>query len=150
MRRAILRLSCLCSLALAAGCGTGSGGNIPEAPRPRQDNDYISTAEVRASSAENAYDAISSMRRNWLTRKRGEQSVSLGSAPPEIIVYYNNARMGGLESLRQISLGTVTWMRYFDARQAQYKWGSGHSQGAILVSTETEQQAPQAQVERRP
>lgn len=148
MRRAILRLSCLCSLALAAGCGTGSGGNIPEAPRPRQDSDYISTREVRASNAENAYDAISSMRRNWLTRTRGEQSFS---TPTEVVVYYNNARMGGLASLRQISMGTVTWIRYFDARRAQYKYGAGHSQGAILVSTETEQQqAPQAEAERRP
>jgi hypothetical protein len=132
MRRAILRLSCLCTLALAAGCGTGSGGNIPEAPRPRQDNDYISTREVRTVNAENAYDAISSLRRGWLTRRRGEQSVTV---PTDVVVYYNNARMGGLESLRQISMGTVTWIRYFDARRAQYKWGSGHSQGAILVST---------------
>lgn len=147
MRRAILRLSCLCTLALAAGCGTGSGGNIPEAPRPRQDNDYISTREVRTVNAENAYDAISSLRRGWLTRRRGEQSVTV---PTDVVVYYNNARMGGLESLRQISMGTVTWIRYFDARRAQYKWGSGHSQGAILVSTETEQQAPEAPADRRP
>jgi hypothetical protein len=146
MRRAILRFSCLCSLAFAAGCG-GTGGNLPEPPRPRQDRDYISTDEVRASNAVNAYEAISSLRAAWLTRKRGEQSVTV---PTDIVVYYNNARMGGLESLRQISLGTVTWIRYFDARRAQYRYGTGHSQGAILVSSEIEQQAAPPRTERRP
>ena len=146
MRRAILRLSCLCSLALAAGCAAGSGGGAPEAPRARQSRDYISTEEVRAAGAENAYDAISSLRSSWLTRRRGEQSFT----PVDVVVYYNNARMGGLESLRQISLGTVTWMRYFDPRQAQYRYGTGHRQGEILVSTEKQQEPQQRESERRP
>ncbi|HEY0150604.1 MAG TPA: hypothetical protein VGB92_01325 [Longimicrobium sp.] len=145
MRRAILRLSCLCSLAFVAGCATGTGGNMPEQPRARQEQDYISTEEVRASNAVNAYEAISSLRAAWL-RKRGEQ----GFSPTDVIVYYNNARMGGLESLRQISLGTVTWIRYFDARRAQYRYGTGHSQGAILVSTELQEQAPPPPAQRRP
>lgn len=145
MRRAILRLSCLCSLAFAAGCAGGTGGNLPEPPRPRQDQEYISTAEVRASNAVNAYEAISSLRAAWL-RKRGEQSVA---GPTDVVVYYNNARMGGLESLRQISLGTVTWIRYFDARRAQYRYGTGHSQGAILVSSEMEDQSPSPRPQQR-
>ncbi|HLM66310.1 MAG TPA: hypothetical protein VK358_02230 [Longimicrobium sp.] len=145
MRRAIVRLGCLCSLAFVAGCATGTGGNLPEQPRARQQQDYISTEEVRASNAVNAYEAISSLRAAWL-RKRGEQ----GFSPTDVIVYYNNARMGGLESLRQISLGTVTWIRYFDARRAQYRYGSGHSQGAILVSSEIQEQAPPPPAQRRP
>ncbi|HEX8210780.1 MAG TPA: hypothetical protein VF584_11435 [Longimicrobium sp.] len=145
MRRAIVRLGCLCSLAFVAGCATGTGGSLPEQSRARQEQDYISTEEVRASTAVNAYEAISSMRAAWL-RKRGEQ----GFSPTDVIVYYNNARMGGIESLRQISLGTVTWIRYFDARRAQYRYGSGHSQGAILVSSEMQEQAPPPPAQRRP
>lgn len=146
MRRAILRLSCLCSLAVAAGCATGSGGSLPQAPRARYDTNFISTEEVKASGAENAYDAIQSLRSVWLTRKRGEQSFG----PTDVVVYYNNARMGGSESLRQISMGPVTWIRYFDARAAQYRFGSGHTQGAILVSTETQQSTTEPQAPRRP
>jgi len=145
MRRAIVRLGSLCSLAFAAGCATGTGGSLPEQSRARQQQDYISTEEVRASSAVNAYEAISSLRAAWL-RKRGEQ----GFSPTDVVVYYNNARMGGLESLRQISLGTVTWIRYFDARRAQYRYGSGHSQGAILVSSEMQEHAPPPSPQRRP
>ena len=141
MRRAILRLTCLSSLVLATGCGTGSvervhaGGMRPAAATPRPARDYISTEEVRSSTAQNAYDAIRALRASWLTRKRGEQSLN---SPTDIVVYYNNARMGGLESLRQLSLGTVTWMRFYDAASANFRWGTGHSQGVILVSTESE------------
>jgi len=146
MRRAILQFSCLCSLALSAGCATGTGGQLPEAPRARRDTDFISTEELKANGAENAYEAIQSMRTLWLTRKRGEQ----GFYPSDIVVYYNNARMGGTESLRQISMGPVTWIRYFDARRAQYRFGSGHPQGAILVSTEAQQSSTQPRTDQQP
>jgi hypothetical protein len=150
MRRAILRLSCLSSLALAAACGGGTGGNLPEAPRARTSGDYISTAEVRANGFENAYDAVQSLRSTWLTRTRTSPGFSL---PAEVVIYYNNARLGGPETLRQIPLATVTWMRYFDAKSAQYRWGTGHPQGVILVSTQSEQTTQQAghpSDERRP
>jgi hypothetical protein len=150
MRRAILRLSCLSFLAAAAGCGAGTGGNLPEAPRPRTSDNYISTAEVKANGSGNAYDAVQSMRSTWLTRTRTSPGFSL---PTEVVIYYNNARLGGPESLRQIPLATVTWMRYFDPKSAQYRWGTGHPQGVILVSTQSEHQTQisgHPEDERRP
>lgn len=146
MRRAILRLSCLSSLVLAAACAGGTGGNLPEAPRARTDNNYISTEEVKASGADNAYEAVQSLRSVWLTRKRQEQGVLHNG----VVVYYNNARMGGSEALRQISMGPVTWIRYFDARSAQYRYGTGHPQGVILVSTEAPQSTTTPQGDARP
>ncbi len=141
MRRAILRLTCLSTLALAAACGGGTGGNLPDAPRARRDNNFISTEEVKASSADNAYEAVQSMRNVWLTRKRAEMGVLNNG----VVVYYNGARMGYADALRNISMGPVTWIRYFDARAAQYKYGSGHPEGVILVSTENVQSSTQTE-----
>jgi hypothetical protein len=136
MLRVIVRFGAVCALALVAACGADPlPGRFSPEPAARPDRNFISAEEVRASTAQNAFDAVQSMRSAWLV-KRGEQSVA-GST--DVVVYLNNARMGGLESLRNISLGTVAWMRYFDARQANYRWGTGHSQGAILVSTNAAQ-----------
>lgn len=132
MKRTCFQLAAAGMLVVLAACAPAAGTNGGE-PGPRSDRNFISTEEVRASTAQNAYDAVQSMRASWLRKKRGEQSFY---AQNDVIVYLNNARMGGLDSLRQISLGTVTWMRFFEPSAANYRWGTGHSHGAILVSTE--------------
>jgi hypothetical protein len=50
-------------------------------------------------------------------------------------VYLDNARLGGPETLREIHTGSITSVRFYDSAKAQYRFGIGHTHGAILVST---------------
>jgi hypothetical protein len=40
-----------------------------------------------------------------------------------------------VSELRALPVAGVMAVRYFDGPQATYKWGSGHSHGAIVVVT---------------
>jgi outer membrane cobalamin receptor len=47
----------------------------------------------------------------------------------------DNTRVGNVEQLRQISVSSISAVRYFSASEAQTKWGSGHAGGVIEVLT---------------
>lgn len=96
----------------------------------------------------NAYDLVYSLRRSWLN-VRGVQSISEGphvvevgegqqvmvQGEPQLVIYLDNARLGTISQLRNISVAGVVGVRYFDGPQATYRWGAGHSHGAIQVLT---------------
>lgn len=55
-----------------------------------------------------------------------------------ILVFLNNSRLGGVDSLRQISKDGISGIRYLDAAQAIAELpgiGSEHAEAAIVVST---------------
>jgi hypothetical protein len=137
----------LCLAACASGGGGGGGGSGGAG------RDLILLDEISASGVSDAYSLVSSRRPHWL-RVRGDQNrgrtagvgvtnaqtgeykVSEGSTPPSPNVYLNNARMGMAESLRQIPITGVRYVQFFNAAQANLRWGAGNSYGAILISTE--------------
>ncbi|MGH7482554.1 MAG: hypothetical protein ACRELV_10395 [Longimicrobiales bacterium] len=93
----------------------------------------ISRAQVQATPADNAYQIVQRLHPDWLI-KRGRATIE---GDEDIIVYYNNARMGGPDALRQIQPGPIQEIRFYSAREAQFKWGTGHLNGAIQVVTGT-------------
>jgi hypothetical protein len=50
-------------------------------------------------------------------------------------VYLNGSLLGGLETLDQVSIYSVTSAQFFDAPVAILRWGAGHDDGAILLLT---------------
>lgn len=132
-RRLVFRtLAALASLVLVTACASGGTTSAPSARRNR---DLIMMDEIQRASAGNAFDLVQTLRPNWL-HTRGEHSISDGSQGIDVvIVYLDNARLGGAQTLRQIPVQTLTSIQYFDAKAATYKWGNGHTHGAILVST---------------
>lgn len=99
-----------------------------------RDPDRISRAEIEASTAQDAYELIQRLRPRWL-QSRGSRSLTMSTG---IVVFVNSSRMGGVESLRQISRDAVTSIRYLDAAQAIAELpgiGSEHAEAAIVVST---------------
>lgn len=128
-------------MATIVGCATGSGSAATAA----RDRDVLAMEEIRRASATNAFDLVKSLRPNWLNtrgvdsfRESARAQGTRGQVTPGIdvlIIYLDNARLGGEETLRQIAVPTVTSLQYFDAKSATYKWGPGHTHGAILVST---------------
>jgi hypothetical protein len=122
---------------------------VPAARRP------ITADEIAHSGVStNVYDLVYSLRRNWLnvrgieTLSEAPRTVEAGGAEvtipgePQLVIYLDNTRLGTLSQLRQLPVAGVVGVRYFDGPQATYKWGMGHSHGAIVVVTLPELMEP--------
>ena len=90
--------------------------------------------EILDSGARNVFDLVQIRRPHWL-RVRGHQSLNLAEETPT--VYFNHTRMGSTEALRNISLAAVQSIRFLSPAQANLRWGTGNSRGAIVISTES-------------
>jgi hypothetical protein len=137
----------------------GRGPSAPVAARPQQEprgaNEVITREQVEGASAASVHDLVQRLRPEWL-RTRGNNSFSeggkvwttgeMGSADrgynivvvpgsDAIVAYLDNARLGGPETLRQISAANVQRVEFISAGEATYRWGINHSHGAILVTT---------------
>jgi hypothetical protein len=110
-------------------CGACATAGEPTGSRPSQD--IITRADLDRNPVTTAYEIIQRLRPQWL-RLRGSQSIT---GDTDLVVYVDNARMGGTESLRGISLAGVEFLRRFDPAAATLRWGAGHASGAILIST---------------
>jgi hypothetical protein len=120
-------LPILALLLISAGCAPNGISGI------RRERDVIREEEILDSGARNALDLVQTRRPQWL-RVRGNQSLSL--APESPTVYFNNTRMGPSETLRGIALASVQSVRFVSPAQANLRWGTGNSHGAIVISTE--------------
>ena len=126
--RPISRIALLAlTLAACAPAGTSSG---PAPARGTRDAP-ITQEEADGSGAVNAYDLVRNLRPMWLVT-RGRHSVQ-NPAGDVVWVYVNSTRLGGPESLQQISAADVGSILYFDAGSANYRFGTGHLNGAIQV-----------------
>ena len=112
-------------VALAGGC-TATGQRAP-----RSSQDVLTRADLEASLQVTAYDAIRQARPNWL-RTRGTNSIHANNP---IMVYVDGSRSGGVEALQGIPVLAIERMRYYDATEAQARFGLNHTNGAIEVVT---------------
>lgn len=127
----------LAAIALTAGCGSTGAGAWDSRPA-----DVLTTAEIEASSASTVYELIEVSRPEWL-RQRGP--MTLRAAPnedgagfsddEEIVVYLDHTRFGGVQELHNLSTTGITSLRFLDAAEATQRWGTGHTHGAIVIST---------------
>jgi hypothetical protein len=127
----------------------------PPAVRSERNRDVILADEIRRSRANDAYELISNLRKEWLV-PRGTNSwtetttgtiretegrrfvVDIEEGRDMIIVYMDDIRIGGPEDMRDIALDGITKAEFIDARRATYLYGAGHAHGAIRLSTEVE------------
>ncbi|MHB1071864.1 MAG: hypothetical protein ACYC3Q_03470 [Gemmatimonadaceae bacterium] len=129
-------------IVLPVGRSPGRSSGMPRvAPASIIEQDAL-----RLTGGATAFDAVQSLRPRWLVKV---QVLSLRDAVGDvaaaaddrdangdvaILVYLNDAKMGGIESLRAIPLGDVQYIRFFTGPEATYKWGWGHANGVIQVS----------------
>lgn len=105
----------------------------PPAAEPRfRDRTVLTHEELNRVAYANAYQAVETLRSNWL-RTRGPSSPG---NPGQVLVYLNNTRLGGVETLRGISPQEIVYIRYYDPASAAGRWGRDVANGVILVSTE--------------
>jgi hypothetical protein len=97
----------------------------PSGPNARS----VTQQELRQSAQSTVLDFVRANRPQWL-RTRG-----VGAAANPVAVYLDGQRVGGPEQLRGISTEITSGLRYVDGQEATTRWGSGHSNGAILVTT---------------
>lgn len=93
----------------------------------------ISEAEIDASSATTAYDAVKKLRANFLTY-RGETSLKTGAAVVPA-VYLDGQLFGDLSSLKQLMANQISEIRLYRSWEATSKFGTGHMAGVIAIIT---------------
>jgi hypothetical protein len=124
---------------LAAACAsTGE-------PRSGVSATVITHDEIAASTTNNAYDLIRSLRPRWL-HDRGQQTLGTTTRQTAtgpvtemtttgIIVYVDGTRMGSAGTLREISTRDLRSAERLSAGEATRRFGGGHTHGAILLTT---------------
>lgn len=115
-------------LLLAACAGASQSGQ-------RAGRDVITAAQIEAEGLEGAtaFEVVERFHNEWLL---GSTATS-PSDPPRLFptVYVNDLRMGEIETLRTVPGGDITEIRFLDPRDADFRYGTGHRGGAIVVRT---------------
>jgi hypothetical protein len=95
------------------------------------DPNVVLADELRRYGAANLLDALRSMRPLWF-RSSAATFNQRGSGP---LVYLDGRRFGTTGSLGAISIPSVVSVRYYSPSEAHGRFGPGHLQGAIDVTS---------------
>lgn len=98
---------------------------------PSPDLTVITRGQLLQNHFHDVYDAVASMRANWLQLRGPDSFVR----PSQILVYLDDIRVGGIETLHSIPIGSVQYLRHIDGLEATSRWGVDHGAGVIFVST---------------
>ena len=93
----------------------------------------ILESEIQAAASENAFELVQQLRPSMLRGRAANVSSDGGSGG--IVVYVDNVRFGGTESLRNVTRIAIREIRFVNAGDATQLFGTGHPSGAILIST---------------
>jgi hypothetical protein len=137
-------------VASIASCATGGGGSATAGPRAGAGNpnpdaaptrstaSYLIADDLRKTNALTLHDAIDRLRPQWLRRGTGSaaNTTGLSRLPAEpFVVWIDNVRAGGPEVLDQVQITRVRWVQYFSPSEAESRFGTGYSSGAIQIIT---------------
>jgi hypothetical protein len=106
--------------------GSACSGRSHPGSTPPVDQNTLTTKELSQRPFYSAYEAVETLRPNWLSRLATFGAVQ---------VYVDDNHMGGVEALRTIRIPSVAVIRHIDGIQAPARYGQGHEGGVILVTT---------------
>lgn len=115
----------LVSLAILVSGSACGGQSQPGGAQP-YDRDKLTPDEFNQRAFYSAYEAVEALRPIWLTRRGPDGAVQ---------IYIDDNQMGGVDVLRTVRLPSVALIRHMDGIQASARYGLGHEQGAILITT---------------
>jgi hypothetical protein len=115
-------------LAACASGGSGGGGNTGA---PRASRDLIVLSEIEGVEVTNAFELIQRLRPEMLRARSGGGFTST----PTAVVYLDGVRHGDLSSLNSVPKDIIREVRYINAADATTRFGTGHTGGAILITT---------------
>ena len=118
---------------LVASCTARAPGELTPGASPgiHPDHNLLTEQQLREHHFVTAYEAVAALRSSWL-ETRGPDSFT---SPSQVLVYLDESRLGGVETLRALPMTNVLSIRYIDGIAASARWGLDHGQGVILVST---------------
>ena len=105
---------------LATACAAGPRTETS----PVADRDLLTFEQIQQSQSHTAYEMIQQLRPRWLSQ-RGLNS--------PVVLYVNEARVGGVDRLREYEPRDLGEARFLDATQATQRFGTGHRSGAIMI-----------------
>jgi hypothetical protein len=136
MRIRSLSLLAALSLAIAAGCASAPSGTAgatqASTSRSRGSPDRITAEELATLDVQNALQAVQRLRPSFL-QNRGGAASSITQGPVDVVVYVDQTRMGGPNTLSQIPISDVKEIIHLNASDATQRYGTGHGSGAIVV-----------------
>jgi hypothetical protein len=104
---------------------------------PRTGRQLLAGADLRRSIGTNALEAVELERPEWLRslpNKRALANVdTVNVAQSSIVVYVGEEIVGGVGLLHDVAIPEVTELRFYDAHEAERRWGGAHRFGAIEV-----------------
>jgi hypothetical protein len=123
-------------LVLVALLGLGCGGGASQAgrePVPVRSSDVVTMEELaRVATSSTLFEALHALRPAWFRRN---PTTLRPQAESDVVVYLDQSRLGGPETLRTIQVNAATVIRHYSASEAEARFGPGHLHGAIQVST---------------
>jgi hypothetical protein len=130
--RRVLAAACLAaSLAACASRGGARESTAAAATRGKHDPNLITAEELTHGQWANAYDAVRSLRPQWLNFKGAD---TILGEQGEVQVRLDDSPLGGIASLRQVNSVGIASMRFIDVITAAGRWGGAYANGAILIS----------------
>jgi hypothetical protein len=136
--------------AIITACASGgaSGGPVtagapsvatsPSGGPAKSTPSLLIAEDLRKTDAQNLGDAIQRLRPEWLRRGSARAANSMGtsrSAAEPLVVWIDNNRAGGVEILAQMQISNVRSVQYFTPSEAESRFGTGNSSGAIQIVT---------------
>jgi hypothetical protein len=120
--------------ALGLGCGGGAGASqASREPAPVRSSDVVTMEELsRVATASTLFEALHALRPAWFRRN---PTTLRPEAEGDVVVYVDQTRLGGPETLRTIQVNAAIVIRHYSASEAEARFGPGHLHGAIQVST---------------
>lgn len=122
----MVRAALLVHVALLSSACATSGPT--RCPLPAASHSAVSAAELRATGAGDLLEAVRRARPAFL---RGRVAGFDGGP----VVYVDGIRMGPAARLREVPLPDVSSVSHVAGLDATTRWGVGHGEGAVLVTT---------------
>ncbi len=117
-------------LVAVSGCSTTG----TTASRSTIDQNLITLAEIEATEARDAYEVIQQLRPRWMNRNRGQRSINEGQSDYARVVL-DDLPPREFDSLREIPREAIFEIRFLDAREATFLYGTGYNAGVVKVTT---------------
>lgn len=139
MKTLLFSLAAALAIATLPGCASSSAGSSGASQqassgvsRPSHSRDRITADELATIDVQNALQAVQRLRPNFL-QNRGGAASSLTQGPQDVVVYVDQTRMGGPNTLAQVPITDVKEIQWLNGTDATQRFGTGHGSGAIIV-----------------
>jgi hypothetical protein len=109
-------------LAIGLACASAPDPEL-EPVGPRGDSKTLTVADLANATQFNLLDFIVAERPQWLRTPDGR--------PAAVVVYLGDTRLGGASTLKELTLGTIASVRYFEATAAQQRF-TGRDRGPVI------------------